>query len=166
MSYSNKCMSTMRLKNMRPESMLAQRPRQHATPCHAPQQSGFALVAAMFVIIIIALVIAAMMRMAGNQHGTNSMAIQQARAYEAARSGLEWGISRALAGSCLASKTLVMTGSNLSEFEGVRVTCSVNAYSEDGATVNIYQLTATAQNGLPGSRPDYAFRSLTAVVER
>ena len=84
----------MRLKKMRPESMLAQRPRRPA-----PQQSGFALVAAMFVIIIIALVIAAMMRMAGNQHGTNSLAIQQARAYQAARSGLEWGISSALAGS-------------------------------------------------------------------
>jgi MSHA biogenesis protein MshP len=155
----------MRLKRMRSESMLAQRPRQHAAPCPAPQQSGFALVAAMFVIIIIALVIAAMMRMAGNQHGTNSLAIQQARAYQAARSGLEWGISSALAGSCLPSKTLDMTGSNLSEFEGVLVTCSVNPYSENGGAVNIYQLTATAQNGLPGSRPDYAFRRLTAVVE-
>jgi MSHA biogenesis protein MshP len=156
----------MRLKKMRPESMLAQRPRRPAAVCPAPQQSGFALVAAMFVIIIIALVIAAMMRMAGNQHGTNSLAIQQARAYQAARSGLEWGINSALAGTCLPSKTLVMTGSNLSEFEGVLVTCSVNPYSENGAAVNIYQLTATAQNGLPGSRPDYAFRQLAAVLEK
>ena len=156
----------MRLNSMRPASMPMPRKRLRAASGHAPQQAGFALVAAMFVLIIIALVIAAMMRMAGNQHGTNSLAIQQARAYQAARSGLEWGISRALAGSCLPSKTLVMTGSNLLEFEGVRVTCSLNAYSEDGAAVNIYQLTATAQNGLPGSRPDYAFRSLTAVVER
>ncbi len=145
--------------------MLAQRPRRHAAVCPAPQQSGFALVAAMFVIIIIALVIAAMMRMAGNQHGTNSLAIQQARAYQAARSGLDWGISNALAGSCLPSKTLVMTGSNLSEFEGVIVNCVLQTYSENGNSVRIYTLTATAQNGVPGQRPDYAYRRLSATVE-
>jgi len=155
----------MRLKRMRPESMLAQRPRQHAAVCLAPQQSGFALVAAMFVIIIIALVIAAMMRMAGNQHGTNSLAIQQARAYQAARSGLEWGISSALAGSCLPSKTLDMTGSNLSEFDGAIVNCALQTYSENGSSVRIYTLTTTAQNGAPGQRPDYAYRSLSATVE-
>lgn len=145
----------MRLKSPSSKS-LAQR---------APRQTGFALVAAMFVMIIIALVIAAMMRMAGNQHGTNSLAIQQARAYQAARAGLEWGISSALAGSCLSSKTLVMSGSNLSEFDGVQVNCGLQTYSEDGSTVRIYTLTASAQNGVPGGRPDYAYRRLTATVE-
>jgi MSHA biogenesis protein MshP len=134
-------------------------------PMPRAQQAGFALVAAMFVLIIIALVIAAMMRMAGNQHGTNSLAIQQARAYQAARSGLDWGISSALAGSCLPSKTLVMTGSNLSEFEGAVVNCALQIYSENGRSVRIYRLTATAQNSVPGARPDYAYRSLTATVE-
>jgi MSHA biogenesis protein MshP len=166
----------MRLKSMRPESMLAQRPRQHATACPAPQQSGFALVAAMFVIIIIALVIAAMMRMAGNQHGTNSLAIQQARAYQAARAGLDFGISRVafparvVNAPCLAAPantTLTMdAGSNLAEFNNlVVVSFTLVSYLEDGSPRCIYTLTATAQNGVPGTRPDYAYRRLNAVVE-
>jgi MSHA biogenesis protein MshP len=135
----------------------------------ATGQAGFALVAAMFVIIIIALVIAAMMRMAGNQHGTNSLAIQQARAYQAARAGLEWGIAQAApatgASSCAGSALVNLAGANLAEFS-VTVTCSVSAYTDNGVAVNMYRLTATAQNGAPGSRPDVAFRRLTAVVEK
>jgi MSHA biogenesis protein MshP len=129
------------------------------------QQTGFALVAAMFLIIIIALVIAAMTRMAGNQSGTNSLAIQQARAYQAARAGIDWGINQAVAGSCVGSKLLDLTGSNLSEFNNAEVSCVRVDYLENGNAVRIYTLTATAQNGVPGSRPDYAYRRLTATVE-
>lgn len=150
---------------MRPKSMRLNSMGPDARPTPHAQQGGFALVAAMFVLIIIALVIAAMMRMAGNQHGSNSLAIQQARAYQAARAGLEWGISRALAGTCLANQTLALTGSNLSEFDGAAVHCAVQSYSENGNSVRIYTLTATAQNGAPGQRPDYAYRSLSATVE-
>lgn len=145
--------------------MRLNRPEARSLRQRMPGQAGFALVAAMFVMIIIALVIAAMMRMAGNQHGSNSLAIQQARAYQAARAGLEWGISSALAGNCLASKTLVMSGANLSEFDGVLLSCELQTYSENGNAVRIYTLTATAQNGAPGGRPDYAYRRLTATVE-
>jgi MSHA biogenesis protein MshP len=150
---------------MRPELAPPQRKRARM-PRGAAPQAGFALVAAMFVIIIIALVIAAMMRMAGNQHGTNSLAIQQARAYQAARAGIDWGISRALAGNCAGSSTLSLAVSNLSEFSnGLQVSCTRVSYSENGVPVVIYTLTATAQNGAVGSKPDYAYRRLTATVE-
>jgi len=129
-------------------------------------QRGFALVAAMFLIIVVALLVAAMSRLASDQHGGNSLAIQQARAYQAARAGLEWGISRAVnAGSCINSG-VSMAGGGLSEFT-VSLTCSSTSYTDDdGSGLTIYRLTAQAQNGAPGSRPDYAFRRLTAVVER
>lgn len=135
-------------------------------PRSAGRQAGFALVAAMFVMIIIAMVVIAMARLAGNQHGSNSLAIQQTRAYQAARAGLEWAISQADRRQCAATRTLSLAGSNLAEFDGVVVTCTVQSYSEEGRTVNIYRLNALAQNGTPGARPDYAFRRLTAVVER
>lgn len=127
-------------------------------------QRGFSLVAAIFVMIIVALVIAAMSRLAINQHGTGSLAIQQARAYQAARAGLEWGIARAVGGNCVANSTLTLNAS-LAEFNGVAVSCALRSYVEDGAPVSIYSLTATAQNGSVSARPDYAFRSLSAVVE-
>lgn len=130
------------------------------------RQQGFGLVAALFVIIVITLVIAAMARLSTTQHGSNSLALQQARAYQAARAGLEWGISSAVnAGSCI-NGGVSMAGGGLSEFT-VSLTCSSTSHTdEDGSSLTIYRLTAQAQNGSAGSRPDYAFRSLTAVVER
>jgi MSHA biogenesis protein MshP len=118
----------------------------------------------MFLMIVVTLIVIAMARLSTTQHGTNSLAIQQARAYQAAKAGLEWGISRALAGTC-AGGTPDMAGSGLSEF-GVTVQCAENNYLDlDGSSIRIVRLTADAQNGDPGARPDYAFRRLTAVVE-
>jgi MSHA biogenesis protein MshP len=138
---------------MRPESMIR-------------RQAGFGLVAAMFLIIVVALVIAAMSRLSSAQHGTNSLAIQQARAYQAARSGLDWGITQAInAGNCAAGNPS-LAGGNLSDF-AVVVACTSSGYTnEQGTAITIFRFTATAQNGAPGGRPDYAFRQLTAVVER
>ena len=124
------------------------------------KQKGFGLVAAMFVIIIIAAVIATMARLAVTQNATNSLAIQQARAYQMAQAGLEWGIARAVAGQgCAASFVL--------EGFSVQVACTASAavaVVEEGKNVSFRQITATAQAGAPAS-PDYAYRQLTAVVE-
>jgi MSHA biogenesis protein MshP len=125
---------------------------------------GFGLVAAMFLMIVVTLIVIAMARLSAAQHGTNSLSIQQARAYQAARAGLEWGISRALAGTC-AVGTPGFEGSGLAEFS-VAVACQQQSYTDRDETVTLYRLTATAQNGSPGGRPDYAYRQLTAVVER
>ena len=133
-------------------------------PDTLPRQRGFGLVAALFVIIVITLVIAAMARLSTTQHGSNSLALQQARAYQAARAGLEWGISRAVnAGSC-SNSGVSMAGGGLSEFT-ISLTCSSTSYTnEDGSALRLCQLSASAQNGSPGARPDYAFRRLSAVV--
>ena len=143
---------------MRPESNLLN------------NQRGFSLVAAMFVMIVVALVIAGMVQLSVNQHGTSSLSIQQARAYQAARAGLEWGIHKVTKGSCADSSSLTMTGSSLAEFDGVVVNCKhlgeADGYMVDGEEVHIYKVTATAQNGSPATRPDYAYRSLSAVVEK
>jgi MSHA biogenesis protein MshP len=149
---------------MRPENSLPAKVR------------GFGLVAAMFVMIVMSMVVIAMSRLSITQHGSNSLAIQQARAYQAARAGLEWGIAQALMGNCARNSSVSMAGSNLSEFT-VTVDCphpdplanptpGPAVYSDNGAVVNIYRLTATAQNGSPGGRSDYAYRQLIATVER
>ena len=114
-------------------------------------QRGFGLVAALFLILVIAGVIAAMARLSVTQHSTTSLAIQQARAYEAAQAGLEWGIYRALVdGDCSPSKLFTLDGMQ------VTVRCGLSDF---------YELEATAQWGLPGS-PDHAYRQLRAVLEK
>ncbi|MEO4048504.1 hypothetical protein AAFN46_15620 [Pseudomonas sp. CAU 1711] len=130
------------------------------------RETGFGLVAALFLIIVVTLLVVAMARLSSVQHGSTSLAIQQARAYQAARAGLEWGISRAFnAGACAAGNPS-LAGSGLAEF-AVGVACSVSSYTDDdGSLVQIYRITATAQNGTPAGRPDYAYRQLSATVER
>jgi MSHA biogenesis protein MshP len=129
------------------------------------RQSGFALVAAIFLIVVIMAVVIAMAGLSANQTATGDLALQQARAYQAARAGLEWGISRATgAAMCAPDSSPALEGA-LAEFN-VTVTCTREEYIEDGRPVNIYWLTARAQNApRPGDRPDYAFRQLSAVVE-
>jgi len=133
-----------------------------------PHQQGFALVAAMFLIVVIAAVIATMARLSTVQHETNSLSIQQARAYQAARAGLEWGVALATANVCVNDGLPNLAGSNLAEFTvTVTMNCPVDSYTDEtGATVQIYRITVVTQNGTPGGRSDYAFRSLSAVVER
>ncbi|MDG9926320.1 MULTISPECIES: hypothetical protein [unclassified Pseudomonas] len=120
----------------------------------------------MFLIVVVALVVITMARLSANQHGTSSLAIQQARAYQAARSGLEWAIGQADITRACAAGSPSLAGSNLSEFTVV-VTCASNGYvDEQGVAITILRFTATAQNGAPGGRVDYAYRQLTAVVQQ
>lgn len=125
------------------------------------RQRGFGLIAAMFVIIVIAAVIATIARMAVTQNATTSLSIQQARAYQAARAGLEWGIARAVAGqACAGAFTL--------EGVSVKVSCQLSAAStlpEEGRSVTFISLQASGESASSDS-PDYAFRQIDAVVER
>lgn len=127
---------------------------------------GFGLVAAMFLIIVVTLVILAMERLSSTQHATSSLAIQQARAYQAARAGLEWGISQAFNNRVCATGSPTLAAGDLKEFAVVVGCTSNNFTNESGVAITIFRFTATAQNGNPGDRPDYAYRQLTAVVER
>lgn len=139
---------------MRPDNWLPRKAR------------GFGLVAAMFVMIVISMVVIAMARLSTAQHGSNSLSIQQGRAFQASKAGLEWGISRTYKAASCATGPVNLAGSGLSEFS-VSVACTSNSYTDnEGNPVQIFRITATAQNGSPGGRPDYAYRQLTAVVER
>lgn len=127
-------------------------------------QRGFGLVAALFVIVVIAAAIAVMARLALTQSATNSLALQQARAYQMAQAGLEWGIARAVAGqSCAGTLTL--------EGFAIAVTCQVSptlgslSLPEEGRDLSFFSIVSTAEFAAPGS-PDYAYRRLAATVER
>ena len=134
------------------------------------RQRGFGLVAAMFVIIIVAAVIAAMAQLAGTQNATNSMSIQQARAYQMACAGLEWGIARAVSKeSCDAIFTLegfavtVSCGDPIAAGQIVEETCIQSGVAVT-KHVLFHEVDARAEYGLVGN-PDYAYRRLSAVVE-
>lgn len=132
------------------------------------REQGFSLVAALFVMVVVAIAVVAMARLSVVTSGTSSLALQQARAYQAARAGLEWGIRKAVKeGVCQNSATLVLD-SALGEFSGVTVSCTASVYParENGKTLTLFSVNATAQNAAtPSGRHDYAYRQLHARVE-
>ena len=140
-------------------------------------ERGFALVAALFVMVIIAVVVATMSRLSVTQNSSLDLAVQQARAYQAARAGLEWGLHQLMlesnAGVCPVGN-VSLAGSGLDDFSVsvacVKLPCATptcaQTYSEGTRAFNLYRLTATAANGSPDSRVDYAWRRLEVTVER
>ena len=131
-------------------------------------ERGFALVAALFLMVVIALVVATMSRLAVNQNADGDLALQQARAYQAARAALEWGInqvrSSASPGKCPAGPPPSLAGGNLAEFT-VTLACTARNYTDEGGQpLSLFELEASADNGAPDARVDYAWRRLTVTV--
>lgn len=129
----------------------------HKRPALARQQ-GFAVVAGIVILVVLAGMAAYLASISSAQHTSVGLDLQGGRALQAARSGMDWGISRVInapgafgAGSCSAAPQTVhlTTGpdSDLAAYTGLRVsvTCRPTAYI-DGAGLISYSLTATACN--------------------
>jgi MSHA biogenesis protein MshP len=123
-------------------------------------QKGFAAIAAIFLVVILAALGAFMVSFSNTQHLTSAQDIQGSRAYWAARAGLEWGI---------ASVTTVCppTFPASLSVEGftVTVTCTASAYTDSGA-ISLFDITAVAKSAGNVGSPGYIERSLTASMER
>lgn len=123
---------------------------------------GFAAIAAMFLVVVLAALGAYMVAFSNTQQVTSAQDIQGTRAYWAARFGLEWAISSVPAGSTACWST---TPPASRDGFALAVSCSVNTYAEGAATVYIFQLTSVASAGTAGSL-GYIERSVSASVER
>jgi len=137
-----------------------------------PGQRGVGLAAALFLLLVIGALISFLLTMSGLQHSSSALDLQGARAYQAARAGIEWGVYRALRdGACTGSSSFSLAA-DLSEFT-VTVQCAVTPYTEaDSTAKNVYALTATACNqptggNCPGAGGSfYAERQLQALVDQ
>jgi MSHA biogenesis protein MshP len=134
---------------------------------HAPSrlQQGFSIVTAIFLLVVLAGLGAFLVTISATQHLSSALDVQGARAYQAARSGVEWGVYQALRNSsCAASTPLTLTGS-LSGFS-TSVQCSSAPYTEGGNTVTVYQITSTASYGTVVTSPDFVERQIQATVAK
>ncbi|HJV83170.1 hypothetical protein [Noviherbaspirillum sp.] len=113
---------------------------------------------AIFLLIVLAALGAAMVTFSTAQHATSAQDIQGSRAYQAARAGIEWGVFQVLRGSptppvCNASTPLTL-GGTLSGF-AVTVECAVfpasGAFNENGTSSQVFRITSTAVIGAEGS---------------
>lgn len=124
---------------------------------------GFALVLALFLIVSLAGIAAYLLTVTNVQVETGVMDEQAARAYQAARAGLDWGAYRVLRnGICPAGPTTIaLFGFN------AEVTCTpIGTESEGGSPVNMYRIVSTGCNASPCGTPaaGYVERQLQLTV--
>ncbi|MBS0399262.1 MAG: pilus assembly protein MshP [Proteobacteria bacterium] len=123
--------------------------------------SGFALVPALFLVVVLSALAVVAVRIGNGQQHTVIMGLQQARALAAARTGIEWGAYQALHGSCASSTTLNLTESAANGF-AVIISCTVASFSDGTATRHSYAIRSVATTGLYG-QPSYVRRVLSST---
>jgi len=128
------------------------------------RQKGFAAIAAIFLIVILAALGGFMLTFSNTQQLTSAQDLQGSRAYWAARVGLEWAISSVVA-AAPAACPVAAPPATVDGFTLV-ITCNPQIYIEAGANINIFQFTSVASSpGAVGS-VGYIERSLSASMER
>lgn len=124
-------------------------------------QRGFSLIAAVFLIVVLAALGTFAARMAVTQQETVNLALLEAQAQAAANSGIEYGANRALRGSqCVPSRTLTLAGAGLAGVTVV-VQCTLTVHVPSGKTS--YALISTATRGRYG-RADFVSRQASRTV--
>jgi MSHA biogenesis protein MshP len=133
------------------------------TRAPATRQQGFSLVSAIFLLVVLAGLGVYAVRMNTMQQQTVTAGLRGAQAYQAARTGVQWGAYRALtAGSCAASTTLSLSEGAANGFR-VTVLCTQRNHTEGTGTVHVYQFDVKAEGGTYGG-PDYVSRRLQTKI--
>jgi MSHA biogenesis protein MshP len=138
----------------------------------ARRAGGFAYIAAIVFLVVLAGFALAALRLSGSAQVTVDQAVLGARASQAARAGLEWAFFRLKAPN--ANCNTVLGGPDFVAETGYRVTltCDMQTYQEGqtstGASLakNIFQLTATACNGAACPATDNATVASPDYIER
>ena len=125
---------------------------------------GFALISAIFVMVLLGMLGAFMLSMSNTQQVGAVRDLLGTRAYLAARAGIEWGAYRALQNNVCTGATALPSAVAATGFD-VQVACSASTHDEGGVAVTLYQITATASTGTPGDL-GHAERQLQAVLSR
>ena len=150
--------------------------------CREPTfQRGFALMAALFILVTLTAIGVYLLTISTGQLGAAAQDEQAARAYQAARTGIDWGayqllrndtgaFGAACTGAGTASQQLALgalggpAGAYYAE-----VGCSrIGNETEGGATVTVFRLTATGCNRSPCGTPDatYVERQLQLALSK
>ncbi|HEY4038939.1 MAG TPA: hypothetical protein VGM15_08970, partial [Burkholderiaceae bacterium] len=144
-------------------------------------EGGFAFIAALFLLVVLGAFVAFVMSMTMNAQTSGALAVQGARAYEAARAGVEWATYQVLdprtaingaistPPDCFASPSSPALPGNLGQFS-LTVTCNrypanPNYYEEVSRRVAVYDVISTATQGIPGAA-DYVERQIQVRIEQ
>ncbi len=139
------------------------------------RQRGFSLVSAIFLLVVLAALGAAMVTLSTSQNQGFSMDVMGSRAYQAANAGIEWAAYNiasspgvGIASAVIASPGIGPLGGNLAPFT---VVAGYSAVAQSDAAVAgagvvtwwSYTIAASAAFGVPGT-PDYVERVINAKL--
>jgi MSHA biogenesis protein MshP len=128
------------------------------------RQQGFSMVMAIFILVVMGLLGGYMVRLSGVQQVTAIYALQGARAYLAAKAGLEWAVARINnGGSC--TEVNAQTALTFADINGftVKLTCTTSTYTEGDKAPVVYQINSLGQYGAYTSN-DYVARQLDVSI--
>jgi MSHA biogenesis protein MshP len=125
-------------------------------------QRGFSLVAALFLLVVLAGLGAYAVRLNTLQQQTVTGALRGAQAFEAARAGAAWGAYRAVNAGLCGAGTLNLTEGATAGFR-VTVQCTQSDHMEGTTPVRVFVLNVRAEAGSYGG-PDYVSRRLQTKV--
>lgn len=130
------------------------------------RKRGFAAVAAIFVLVVLAGLGIALVTISSAQQRGSAFDALGTQAYQAARAGVEVGVYQAVRNDTCANTTLALGGA-LAAFS-VQLQCTVTSHVEVAApATRLFHITATACNraSCPGTADaTYVERQLRAVV--
>ncbi|MFY9328024.1 MAG: hypothetical protein WAO76_08410 [Georgfuchsia sp.] len=134
-------------------------------------QRGFAIVSAIFLLVVLAALGGFIATISTTQHIGSALDVSGAQAYQAARAGTEWGLARVTTATPLCDP-----GTNIGTVSTMAVTVTCTTVATGSAVEiglgTIYSITATACNmpsgtTCPGTTtsPNYVERQITVLIE-
>lgn len=133
-------------------------------------QRGFAAIAAIFLVVVLAALGGFMVTFSNTQQLTSSQDVLGSRAYWAARGGLEWAFAWIVESSPVAPAVLpvpvcpVAAPPATIETFSMSVTCTASTFLENGQSRILFRIVSVASRGSVGS-PGFIERSVTATME-
>lgn len=131
-------------------------PRKAGSRTRRSGQRGFLVIAAVFLIVVLAAYAGYLATVARTQHASSAADVQSALAYQASRAGVEWAAHQVLRADSFCydavitnpgsgNQNLMFTGTVLESFTAT-VRCTSNGFTEGGTDVRVYQITSNACN--------------------
>jgi MSHA biogenesis protein MshP len=110
-------------------------------------ERGIGLVAAIFLLVVLTSLGAAIVNLSITQHASSALDVQGSRAYQAAKAGIEWGMYRELVdANCAAGPaSFVPPAPTLNTFT-VTVTCSRTDYTNANPQIRVRTIRSVACN--------------------
>ena len=137
-------------------------------------QRGFSLITAIFLLVVLGTLGSMMVTFFATQQQSGALDVMGARAYQAARAGIEWASLNVSitpqgtpwAGCTPVSSPLGALPGNLSPFT-VTLNCTMTGPVVEGtSTIYTYNITSTAVAGGAAGNSDYVERQISVALGR